>query len=62
MFFLFNLLPVPALDGGRLLFLLYEAVSRRRVNPKFDVVINTIGLIVLLGLFLVITVKELFIG
>ncbi len=62
MFFLFNLLPVPALDGGRLLFLLFEAVSRRRVNPKFDVVVNTIGLILLLGLFLLITVKELFIG
>jgi regulator of sigma E protease len=60
MFFLFNLLPVPALDGGRLLFLLLEAVSRRRINPKFDAVINTIGLVLLMGLFLLITIKELF--
>jgi regulator of sigma E protease len=60
MFFLFNLLPVPALDGGRLLFLALEVVSRRRINPKFDAVINTIGLILLLGLFLIITIKELF--
>ncbi len=62
MFFLFNLLPVPALDGGRLLFLLLEVVFRRRINPKFDAVINTIGLFLLLGLFLIITIKELFLG
>ena len=62
MLFLFNLLPIPALDGGRLIFLLAEVVSRRRVNPKFDAVVNTAGLVLLLGLFLIITVKELILG
>ena len=62
MLFLFNLLPVPALDGGRLIFLLAEVVSRRRVNPKFDAVVNTAGLVLLLGFFLIITAKELILG
>jgi len=47
---LFNLLPVPALDGGRLVFLGYELVTRRRVNQRFESVVHVVGLLLLLGL------------
>ena len=62
MLFIFNLLPFPGLDGGRGVFLLYEFVSRRRVSPKVDAVVNAIGFVLLVGLLLVITFKELFLS
>ena len=43
-----NLLPVPALDGGRLLFILLEMISRRRLDPQLEEKINQIGMILLL--------------
>ena len=43
-----NLLPVPALDGGRLLFILLEMLFRRRLNPKWEGRINAVGMILLL--------------
>ena len=48
----FNLLPIPALDGGRAVFLAYEIVARRRVNQKVEGIIHTIGLFALLALIL----------
>lgn len=62
MLFIFNLLPLPALDGGRGVFLLYEAVARRRVPPKVDVWINTAGFFLLIGLLLLLTVRDIFGG
>jgi regulator of sigma E protease len=59
---LFNLLPIPALDGGRGTFLLFEATTRRRINRKVDAVANTSGFVAILGLILVITAKEIFFG
>lgn len=58
MLFLFNLLPMPALDGGRAMFLLYEAVTRRRVHPKVDVWVNTVGFFLLIGLLILTVVKD----
>jgi regulator of sigma E protease len=52
---IFNFLPVPALDGGRLVFLGYELVSRRRVNAQVEGVVNTIGALLLLALLLGVT-------
>ncbi len=46
----FNLIPFPALDGGRLIFLGYEAATRRRPNPRIEAVIHGVGLIMLLSL------------
>lgn len=51
----FNLLPFPALDGGRLMFLGYEAATRRRANPKIEAVIHGVGLLMLLGLMSYVT-------
>ena len=49
---LFNLLPIPALDGGRLVFLGYELVTRRRANPKIEAMVHMAG-IMALGLLMV---------
>ena len=46
-----NLLPIPALDGGHVMFVLYEMVSGRKPNEKFMEYATYIGLILLLGLF-----------
>ncbi len=48
----FNLLPFPALDGGRLAFLLYEFVARRRPNALVEARVHMVGLLALLALFL----------
>ena len=53
-----NLLPIPALDGGRLLTVLIEMVTRKRIPKKIEGLINGIGLMLLLLLSLVIMVKD----
>jgi regulator of sigma E protease len=53
---IFNLLPVPALDGGRLVFLAYEIVTRRRVNQRVETIVHTAGFVALFGLILAVTV------
>mgnify|MGYP004669391621 CR=1 FL=1 len=55
-----NLLPIPALDGGRLVTTLAEIVTRRRIPPKVEGIINTVGLFLLLGLTAVVMVKDVF--
>ena len=55
----FNLLPLPALDGGRLLFLLIEAVTRRKVPPKFEGTVHVIGMALLFGLMLLVTFSDI---
>ncbi len=54
----FNLLPFPALDGGRLMFLGYEAVTRRRPNARVEAHVHAIGLLMLLALILVVSVLD----
>lgn len=55
---LFNLLPLPALDGGRALFLALEAVIRRRINPRIEATVHTVGLVFLLGVLLIVSFKD----
>ena len=50
-----NLLPLPALDGGRLVFLLVEAVRRKPVPPEKEGMVHAVGMLLFFGLFLVIT-------
>ncbi len=59
---LFNLLPLPALDGGRLVFLVYELVMRRRVDERFEATVHTVGMVLLLGLLVLVTVRDVFGG
>lgn len=56
---LMNLLPLPAIDGGRLVFLAWEVITRRPVNKKVEQWIHTIGILLLLTLFVVITGKDI---
>ena len=55
---MFNLLPFPALDGGRLVFLVYELVTRRRPNEKFEAAVHTVGLLFLLGVLVLVTFRD----
>ena len=55
----FNLFPIPALDGGRLLFLLIEAVIRRPINKNVEGLIHLVGLVLMLGLIIVVTFNDI---
>jgi regulator of sigma E protease len=55
---LFNLFPLPALDGGRLVFLLYEMVTRRRANPKIETMVHMGGIMVLLVVMVLVTLHD----
>jgi regulator of sigma E protease len=55
----FNLLPFPALDGGRLLFLMFEAASRRRADAKVEAKVHAIGLLMFLTLIAFVTYTEI---
>jgi regulator of sigma E protease len=54
----FNLLPFPALDGGRLLFLGFEAASRRKADAKIEAKVHAIGLLMFLTLIAFVTYRE----
>lgn len=54
----FNALPFPALDGGRLAFLAYEAVTRRKPNARIEVVVHALGFAMLLTLIAVVTFSD----
>ncbi|MGN1111993.1 MAG: M50 family metallopeptidase [Acutalibacteraceae bacterium] len=56
---IFNLLPVPALDGGRLLFLLIELVRRKPVPQKYEGVIHGIGFALLMVFMLAVTFNDI---
>ena len=53
-----NLLPIPALDGGRLIVILAEMITRKKMPAKLEGIINGIGLLLLLGLSVVIMIKD----
>lgn len=53
-----NVLPLPALDGGRLLFIFIEGVIGRKVLPKVEAAIHSVGMIILLILLLAITIHD----
>ncbi len=55
----FNLLPLPALDGGRIIFLIIEAIRRKPVKKEIEGMINTAGLLALLALMLFVTLKDI---
>jgi len=53
-----NVLPFPALDGGRIIFVVYEILTKKRANEKFEAIINNVGMMILLGLILLVTVGD----
>ena len=54
-----NLLPIPALDGGRLFFLLLELIRRKPINQKYEAMIHGIGLVILLAFMALISFKDI---
>lgn len=57
---IFNLLPLPALDGGRLIFLIIEAVRRKPVPAKYEGYVHTAGFALLMVLMVYITAHDIF--
>jgi regulator of sigma E protease len=56
---MFNLFPLPALDGGRLVFLIYEMVTRRRANPRIESTVHMVGILLLLVLMVLVTFRDI---
>ena len=56
---IFNLLPIPALDGGRLFFILIEMITRKKVPAKYESAIHAAGFIILILFMLGITAKDI---
>lgn len=54
-----NIFPFPALDGGRLLFIGIESVIGRKIIPKVEATIHTIGMVILLALLLAVTIGDI---
>jgi len=53
-----NFLPLPALDGGRLAFLGYEAVTKKKPNTKVENIIHLIGFFLFMALFVFVTFND----
>ena len=56
---IFNLLPFPALDGGRLVFILFEMITKKPVPQKYESLVHAIGFIILIGFMLLVTAKDI---
>lgn len=54
-----NILPFPALDGGRAAVILYESITRKTINPEFERKMNMIGFGALLSLMVLITINDI---
>jgi regulator of sigma E protease len=55
---IFNLLPIPALDGGRILFTLPEIIVKRRVPPRYENAIHLVGFAMLIILLIYINLQD----
>lgn len=55
---IFNMLPIPALDGGRFFFLLIEAIRRKPIPPKYEGVVHTVGFLILIAFMILISFKD----
>lgn len=56
---IFNLLPIPVLDGGRLLFYIIEAIRRKPMNPKYEQAVSAVFTVLLLGLMAFVMLKDI---
>ncbi len=55
---IFNLLPIPALDGARAIFLIIEGIRRKPIKPEHEGIVHLIGMILLFGLAIIVTVFD----
>jgi regulator of sigma E protease len=56
---LFNLLPIPALDGGHLFFMVFELIFRKKIPQKYESYIHAAGLVILLGFMAIISASDI---
>jgi regulator of sigma E protease len=56
---MFNLLPIPALDGGRLFFILIEMIRRKPIPAKKEGIVHTVGMVLLLAFMAIIMVSDI---
>ena len=56
---IFNLLPLPALDGGRIVFAAVEGITKKKIKPDFEAAFHTVGLVLLMALALYITISDI---
>ena len=56
----FNLIPFPALDGGRFVFIMLEGILRRPISKEFQAAVNTVGMAMLFGLMILVTFNDVF--
>jgi regulator of sigma E protease len=54
-----NILPIPVLDGGHLMFLIYEGITRREPSPKVRMTLQQIGFIFIIGLLIFVTFNDI---
>lgn len=54
-----NLLPLPALDGGRFVFLIIEGIRRKPINPKYEGWVHAAGFALLIGFMVLISIKDI---
>ncbi len=54
-----NLLPLPALDGGRLVFIIYEGIAKKPLNPKYEGTIHLVGFVLLMALMIFILYNDI---
>lgn len=55
----FNLIPFPALDGGKLFFLIIEAIRRKPIKAQYQVAVETVGFVLLMGFMLLVTYSDI---
>ena len=56
---IFNLLPLPALDGGRSIFVIIEAIRKKPLNPEKEATVHFVGIVLLFGLMLFVTFNDI---
>jgi regulator of sigma E protease len=54
-----NLLPFPALDGGRLAFIVYESITKKKIKKELERNLNMIGFVILISLAIIISINDL---
>lgn len=54
-----NILPIPALDGGRFFFILFEGLTGRRINPRVERLIHSIAFLILIGLVILVAFNDI---
>lgn len=56
---IFNLLPLPALDGGRLFFIIIEGIRRKPIQQKYETLVHTVGIVLLIALMIAVTFNDI---